>query len=451
MLGVAEALVLVSSLYAGVSIRFMGIGIADKLLSEPLLFKAVMFASVMLCMMVSTGLYQQDLLRENSWNILARILVSFGLGVLAMSLIFYAFPNMFIGRASIALAFAVAMLGIGMCRYVYYTLIGAEVLKRRVLVLGVGEQAGQIAALRRKTDRVGINIIGFVAVPGETCVIDKSQNMSLDTRLPVLVRRYEVDELIIATDDQSETFPLDEVIECKLCGVQTLDLLTFLERQTGKIYLGILHPSNIIFLDGFSQAVLRSYTKRLFDILVSIIMLILCSPIMMLAALAVVLESAGVGPVFFRQERVGKNGEIFEVIKFRSMRVDAEKDGVARWATQNDSRITLVGGFLRKTRIDELPQLINVLRGDMSFVGPRPERPVFVQDLSRKVPFFAMRHRVNPGITGWAQIRYPYGASVEDAQHKLQYDLYYIKNYSLFLDITILLQTIQVILWGQGR
>jgi sugar transferase (PEP-CTERM system associated) len=213
--------------------------------------------------------------------------------------------------------------------------------------------------------------------------------------------------------------------------------------------LDLLQPSWLIFSDGFRYGWLRVITKRMFDIGASGALLFFAWPVMVLAALAIVIESGGRGPIFYRQVRVGENWRLFQLIKFRSRRVDAESNG-PQWATKNDSRVTRVGAFMRKTRIDELPQLFNVLKGDMSFVGPRPERPMFVEQLSQNIPFYSERHRVKPGVTGWAQICYPYGASEEDAQQKLQYDLYYVKNYSLFLDLLILLQTAEVILWGRG-
>jgi sugar transferase (PEP-CTERM system associated) len=223
----------------------------------------------------------------------------------------------------------------------------------------------------------------------------------------------------------------------------------FFERQTGRINIEALNPSSMVFADGIIQAVLKSYLHRFLDLVISLTVLILTVPVMLLAALLIWLESGCRGPILYRQTRVGRDGKLFRILKFRSMSVDAEKSG-ARWAVQDDTRITVVGGFLRKSRIDELPQLINVLKGDMSFVGPRPERPEFVEELANEIPFYDLRHRVNPGITGWAQICYPYGASKEDAKDKLEYDLYYIKNYSLFLDLMILIQTAQVILWGKG-
>jgi sugar transferase (PEP-CTERM system associated) len=227
------------------------------------------------------------------------------------------------------------------------------------------------------------------------------------------------------------------------------DYSTFWERETGKVDLDTLHPSWMIFSDGFVGGPTQAAIKRAFDILSGAIILILTLPIACLTAIAVRLESPG--GVFYRQERIGLNGRPFMLLKFRSMRADAEKDGVPKWAQVNDERITRIGSFIRKVRIDEIPQVVNVLKGDMSFIGPRPERPFFVEELRQVIPYYAERHRVKPGISGWAQLNYPYGASIEDAKEKFQYDLYYIKNYSLFLDLIVLIQTVRVIVWPRAH
>ena len=227
-----------------------------------------------------------------------------------------------------------------------------------------------------------------------------------------------------------------------------MDLQSFYEREEGVLRIDSMRASWMIFGNGFDQGISRDVVKRLFDVIASAGLLLLAAPILLVAMIAVVIESGF--PIFYSQERVGQGGERFRILKLRSMRQDAEKDGKARWAVANDSRVTRVGAFLRKTRIDELPQLWTVLRGDMSFVGPRPERQVFVDQLTEKIPFYDVRHSVKPGVTGWAQVRYPYGASIEDGLKKLEYDLYYVKNHSLFLDLMIMVETIQVVLLGKG-
>jgi sugar transferase (PEP-CTERM system associated) len=381
---------------------------------------------------------------------LLRVLISALLGLTLMSVIFYAFPETFLGRGAFGMAFGMSVVGIIMVRALFFRLVDQDTLARRVLVLGAGKRAMAIAGLRRKSDRRGCHIVGYVHVPGEHDEVDPELVIRRDTALLELAQPLNVDEIVIAVEDRRKNFPVHEILDCRMAGIEVMDILSFIERQLGRVELKLLHPSWLIFSDGFRYGVMRVITKRIFDVVASLLVLSVTWPFMIAAAAAIFLESGGRGPIFYHQVRVGENWQLFRLTKFRSMRVDAEADGVARWAQKNDGRVTLVGAFIRKTRIDELPQLFNVLRGDMSFVGPRPERPVFVEQLSAQIPFYSERHRVKPGITGWAQISYSYGASEEDAVHKLQYDLYYVKNYSLFLDLLILLQTAEVVLWGRG-
>jgi len=325
-----------------------------------------------------------------------------------------------------------------------------SLLNRRVLVLVAGDAAQEIEKLRRRSDFSGLTLIGFVSLNGDERLVSPDKIIHAKADLSALVRQHFVDEIVVAVKDRRKKLPVHELLECKMLGVEVIDQATFFERQLGKVRLDVLNPSWLIFSDGFGGGSMKYRVKRAFDVLASLLLLALVWPLMLLTMLAIYAESGFKGTIFYRQVRVGEMCRNFEVIKFRSMREDAEKDGVAQWATTNDSRVTRVGNFIRKTRIDELPQLLNVLRGDMSFVGPRPERPQFVGQLNESIPYYKERHMVKPGITGWAQIRYPYGASEEDAREKLQYDLYYVKNYSLFLDFAIFLQTAEVILWGKG-
>jgi sugar transferase (PEP-CTERM system associated) len=237
-------------------------------------------------------------------------------------------------------------------------------------------------------------------------------------------------------------------LECRLRGIEITDLASFFERERCQLHLESLNMSWMIFGAGFRQGFVRETVKRFFDVMTSAVLVLVTLPIMILTALCIYLEDRG--PVFYRQERVGQGGRVFTIFKVRSMRDDAERDGQPRWAGAGDNRTTTVGRIIRKLRIDELPQILNVLRGDMSFVGPRPERPFFVEQLASKIPYYGARHSIKPGITGWAQVRYPYGASLDDAVEKLQYDLYYVKNHTLFLDIMVLIETVQVVLWGKG-
>jgi sugar transferase (PEP-CTERM system associated) len=322
----------------------------------------------------------------------------------------------------------------------------------RVLIVGTGDEARSVFDNLNSQSHGEGGVVGFYAtgmgdldgssVPGSK-VFEKGATLS------ELVRRHDVQEIIVATREQrGGVMPMEQLLACRSRGVKVLDLAAFYERSHAEIPVDSLKASWLVYGDGFVQGPMRRTAKRVFDIVSSAILLVLASPVMLVAALAIKLDSAG--PILYRQERVGLGGRSFMCVKFRSMRTDAERDGVARWASKNDSRVTRVGAIMRKTRIDELPQLISVLRGEMSMVGPRPERPSFVAELSEKIPFYDLRHSVKPGVTGWAQVRFSYGASVEDARRKHQFDLYYVKNNSVWLDIVVLLETVAVVLFREG-
>ena len=446
LLGMIELLILILSIYLGASLRFAGEDQSLKAVG-PLWPKAFIFALVMTSMMTAVGLYKTNL-RDGIAGMLLRIGISILLGLAAMSFVFYFFPALFLGRGAFGLAFAVALTGIVLARIIFFKVVNQEAIKRRILVLGTGKRAGEITQqMRRKVDKRGFTIVGYVHIAGEHDVIEPQYIVHLDIPLLEYADRQRVDEIVVAIEDRRKSFPVHQLLDCKMSGIEVVDMLTFFERQSGKIRLDLLHPSWLIFSDGFLSSHLQSYMKRAFDIVISLTLLAVMWPIMIITAIVIKLESPG--PILYRQVRVGQNWRLIQVLKFRSMRADAEKDG-PQWAGRNDGRVTRIGAFIRKVRIDELPQLYNVLKGEMSFVGPRPERPMFVEQLSQSIPYYAERHRVKPGITGWAQIRYPYGSSEKDAVEKLQYDLYYVKNYSLFLDLLILFQTAEVILWGRG-
>jgi sugar transferase (PEP-CTERM system associated) len=444
-----EAVVFAFAMRAGATLRFLHGSVDMETSIGPLLPKAVVFAVVMVLSMTATGLYQRKL-RDGPSGLLLRVFASFALGMVALSVIFYAFPALFLGRGALLLAFGIAFAAVAIIRMVYLALADQEAGKRRVLVLGTGRKASLIGQFRRRSDQRGFIVIGHVPLPGEHSIIDPSRIIVPGVSLLDHVRRHDIDEIVIAPDDYRKGLPVQGLLECRMSGVAVTDLLSFFEREAGKVKLEILQPSWMIFSEGFRTGGFQAIGKRAFDVLASLLVLLVTWPVMVLVAAAVWVEGGGRGPLLYRQMRVGQNGRAFELLKFRSMRVDAEADGVPRWAEKDDARITRVGAIIRPTRLDELPQLFNVLKGDMSFVGPRPERPEFVELLVGKIPYYEERHRVKPGITGWAQISYPYGASERDALEKLQYDLYYLKNYSLFLDVIILLQTAEVILWGKG-
>jgi sugar transferase (PEP-CTERM system associated) len=448
ILGAGEALILLSAVYVAVSVGLLEINPTAQLLVGPIWTKALAYVLVMMLIMATAGLYQRGL-REDPRGMALRIGVALVIGSLIMAALSAFSSQLDLGKRALVVAFLFSFIGCAIYRALVYRYLDTAYFKRRVMVLGAGELAAQVERLRRRSDWQDMLLLGYVPVPGEYSVVSPEKLLPLEGKLRGLAEQLRADEIVVAIGDRRRHFPIRDILDCKMAGVQIVDIVGFFERQTGRINIEALNPSSMVFADGIIQAVLKSYLHRFLDLAISLTVLILTVPVMLLAALLIWLESGCRGPILYRQTRVGRDGKLFQILKFRSMSVDAEKSG-ARWAVQDDTRITVVGGFLRKSRIDELPQLINVLKGDMSFVGPRPERPEFVEELANEIPFYDLRHRVNPGITGWAQICYPYGASKEDAKDKLEYDLYYIKNYSLFLDLMILIQTAQVILWGKG-
>ncbi len=321
--------------------------------------------------------------------------------------------------------------------------------RSRILIFGAGPAANVVAKTLADADR-NIDIVGFYAGPNEAApTVPLTKMLSSSRSLIATAEQLNADEIVVAlTERRAGSMPLRQLLDCKLRGIKVYDLSTHFEKHLGQIRIDYVNAGWLIFGDGFNQGALRSGIKRLFDIVFSLLLIVVSAPIMLLTALLIKFDSRG--PVLYTQERVGQNSSTFMVAKFRSMRTDAEKDGTPQWASAQDSRVTRVGNIIRKLRIDELPQLFNVLKGEMSLVGPRPERPFFVEQLTEQIPYFAVRHSVKPGVTGWAQVRYAYGATVEDAQNKLQYDLYYVKNHSLFLDLVVLFETVGVVLTGKG-
>jgi sugar transferase (PEP-CTERM system associated) len=450
LLGVAESLILLVSIYIGATFD-LAAGAFSKTISfasdpSELWWQAMVFCVAMLAGMVAMGFYQRDQ-RDGPIATMIRLLLSFGVGFVVMIAISLLSPGLIVGGLSFGVALLSSFIGIASCRLLCYSRTDSD-LSRRILVLGVGNKAQQIDNLRRASDRVGIKILGFIDIGKDPRQISDAKVIRPKGSIRELAIKLAADEIVIAIDDRRNALPLDEILDCKMHGVQILDTQTFFERQLGKIRLDELQPSNMIFSDGFTQAILKQTEKRILDVAASSILLLASLPVLIATAIAIKLE--GPGPILYGQKRVGWRGKEFTVYKFRSMQEDAEGDGVAVWAKADDDRVTRVGGFIRKSRIDELPQLFNVFNGDMSFVGPRPERPEFVDQLSSAIPYYDLRHHIKPGITGWAQVSYQYGASINDSREKLQYDLYYLKNYSLFLDLNILLLTVQVILWGKG-
>ena len=378
----------------------------------------------------------------------ARLMVAVSLGVIFLSLIFFFFPAVSYWRSSLLFAMMFAILLLVVVRGSLGGLLGGDRFKRRVIVMGAGPRAAQIVEL---AERPGANflVVGVIAMSDAERVLPQAVHREDIPNLQAFVVGRDAVEVVLALEERRRALPYQDLLRVRTAGVQVFELSSFLERETGRIDLGSVSHSWLIFSDGFSSGRVRSVLlKRAFDVTVSLALLIAAVPIIAITAIAIRLESKG--PVFYRQRRVGLFNQAFDIPKLRSMRQDAELAGQAVWAEKDDPRITRVGRFIRKVRIDELPQIWSVLKGEMSFVGPRPERPQFVEQLEQQIPFYAERHMVKPGITGWAQLNYPYGASIDDARHKLEYDLYYAKNYSPFLDALILLQTLRVILWPSG-
>lgn len=357
-------------------------------------------------------------------------------------------------RAVLGSASLYALATVVLIRAALSTMFGTGIGSLRLLIVGTGSEA---LAVERVIDQLGPRrsvVVGFYPT-GSYDGSDEPGHGGRAPRLPrsvdlaSIVRRFKVDEVIVAVREQrGGVLPIRDLLECRTRGVPVRDLSAFYERVRGEVPIESLKASWLIYGDGFAQNAARTATKRAFDLVMAGVLLVLALPVMAVAMIAIFFETGA--PIFIYQERTGRGGRCFLCVKFRSMRADAERDGVARWASANDSRVTRVGRVLRKLRIDELPQLFNVMSGEMSLVGPRPERPSFVAGLKEQIRFYDLRHSIKPGITGWAQIRYPYGSSVEDSQRKLQYDLYYVKNHSLSLDALILAETVRVVLFGEG-
>jgi sugar transferase (PEP-CTERM system associated) len=411
--------------------------------------QAVVFGGLVIIAMVAMGLFTRRM-RDRMAGVILRITLSVIVGGVMAALFLGLWPAYKYTPLEFVTSMALAWLLLVLVRAVAQRRIDEDIFKRRVLVYGAGNNAMRLAKLRRRADQRGFKLLGFVPAEGEDVVVAEERLVRVNGSLAEYARHNSVEEIVVAMDDRRRSFPLKELLECRLEGIVISEQVTFLERETGKVHLELLTPSWIIFGGGFRRNGMRVHSERIFDLAASSGLLLLAAPLMLLTTLAIKIEDGLSAPVFYGQDRVGFGGRIFRVLKFRSMRVDAERDGKAQWATTNDNRVTALGKYLRKLRIDELPQLLNVLRGEMSFVGPRPERPQFVDKLAETIPYYRERHSVKPGITGWAQLCYPYGASEQDAVEKLQYDLFYVKNHDLVFDILILLQTVEVILLGKG-
>ena len=407
--------------------------------------------AIVLAMVLLTGAL--GLYRSNQphgfWPIVARASLAFLVVMPGLHWVFYKLPDGSICVPCLAWTMALGFAG-KMAIFLFSR--ASPFTQRRVLILGVGSDAVAVKETLERSRTPGLSVVGFYTPFADQAIdaaVPAHRILPADRSIGETTGQHNVSEIVIAMRERrGGALPLTELLNCKLKGVKVTDLSSFFEQYKSRVRIDLLRESWFIFGDGFRQGKFRMFVKRTFDIAASSVLLILGSPVMLIAAIAVKLESPG--PVIYRQERVGLGGRTFNIMKFRSMRNDAEKDGKPQWAQAGDSRVTKVGRFMRLTRIDELPQLINVLAGQMSLVGPRPERPYFVDQLVQQVPFYAARHSVKPGVTGWAQVKHKYGASVTDSSDKLEYDLYYVKNHTLRFDILVLFYSVRVVLFAEG-
>jgi sugar transferase (PEP-CTERM system associated) len=450
-LGGIEFAALMGALYLAVDVR--NYFSETVLFLESPLLQSFLFALVLNCCSLAMGVYT-SVFQEGKTGMVLRTLVAYCfLGLIALTALFFLVPGLYMGRGVLAYAVVVAFVSVLVIRFLFYMAVDVANLGRNVLIIGSGQRAAEIIArLKQQQGTQSFTLVGCLGSGTEQHVVDPELLLPETNDLRALVKKHGVTEIVVAPDERRSSeggaVPIDELLNCKLTGISVIEPLEFLERELTRIEISMLRPGWALYSNGFTYSQLRDVMKRVFDLSIAFVLLAIMWPFMLLTAIAVALESGT--PVLYSQKRVGYNGKEFSIYKFRSMRKDAEKGGKAVWAQKNDSRITRVGAFIRNTRLDELPQLWNVIRGDMSFVGPRPERPEFVTELNEQIPFYDLRHKVKPGLMGWAQLKYPYGASVDDARNKLKYDLYYVKNHSIFMDVLIVIQTVEVVLLGKG-
>ena len=443
---IGEAFVLLAAFYLGAFSQW-GLAVEFDDLIRDHFWNAGIYTVTGVGSLFAMGLYHGRY-STRFFAVFIRAILSLGLTFILLSVLFYVWPSLSVWRRTLFIALPVSLMGVFLLRYLFLRLIDTDLIARRVLVLGTGAHAAEIEGLEGSSESCGMKCVGFLDVEGTAPRVSNARVIAKSESLPALCYDRQVNEIVVAVQERRGMLPVEDLLDCKLSGIAIYDFMTFMERETGRCDLSGLRPSWFIFAEGFSGGAVQHAVKRGLDVVLSLFLLIVSLPLMGATALAIRIESAG--PVFYRQERIGLKGESFTIIKFRSMAVDAESGGVAIWATRNDPRITAVGQVIRKLRIDELPQILNVLQGDMSFVGPRPERPEFVEQLTEAFPYYSERHRVKPGITGWAQLHYVYSDSIQGGLTKLQYDLYYIRHYSLLLDLFIVMQTVRVILWPTG-
>jgi sugar transferase (PEP-CTERM system associated) len=444
-----ESAILIMALLAATALRSAN---ARKGVLHPdlLVAKALVNALVVQLCFYYNDLYEDVALRQRM-ELYLRLGKSLLVGAVILMVVYYAVPVLEVGRGIMALYLALAYAAIVAWRVVFAWTAGRERLTDRVLILGTGQSAQQIAVELQRRRPAGFAVVGFVGEAAAEVGRNLIDAPVVGTTMEIftVVQAQRVNLIVVALDDRRGKMPMSDLLRCRLAGVRVEEATTFYERLAGKILVHNLRPSWLLFGWGFNRARLFQNTKRLLDVLAAGALLVVLSPL--LALIAALIRLTSPGPVLYRQSRVGERGRVFAVLKFRSMRLGAEAATGPVWATEGfDSRVTVLGRYLRKFRLDELPQLLNILRGEMSFVGPRPERPHFIEVLRKVVPYYDERHTVKPGVTGWAQIKFGYGSSIEDAQEKLQFDLYYLRHMSMTFDVGILLDTLKIVALGRG-
>ena len=450
LLLLAEAAVVFGAIIGAVYLRLGKEDAEVELLLRQGILKAGLATIFCLAAFYLFDLYDFIVMHDRR-ELVLRLVQALGLAWIALAIAFYAFPQLMLGRGISLIALPLALALMVGWRISIHWLLGHPDFGEKILIVGSGELAVEVAREMLNRPDAGYRIAGFVGTDPQ--LLGKSlinpRMIGLTSELHEVVKRENIDRIVVAMGERRGQLPTAELLQLSLTGkVNIEEGASFYERVTGRVSLNMIRPSWLIFSSRGRQTRISGIARNVVHRIVALTGGLLSLPIALITALLIKIESPG--GVFYKQERVGKNGIPFTVMKFRSMRADAEKAG-PMWATQDDDRTTRVGRFIRKTRIDEIPQFWNILRGEMDFVGPRPERPHFVSQLAEEIPYYEQRHLIAPGLTGWAQIKYPYGASIEDARQKLQYDLYYIKNQSLMLDATILFETIKIILFGRGR
>lgn len=449
LLIIVEAMLLFVAMISAVYLRLGMLGAEEQLLRSYGFYKIAL--ATVFCL---TAFYLYDLydfvVMHDRRELVLRLIQALGLAWIALALVIYAVPQLLIGRGVASIALPLALFLMVAWRVTIHYFLGHPHIGERILIVGSGASAVEIAREALERRDAGFRIIGFVDTDPE--MVGRSlinpTVIGLTSELAQIVKRDNIDRIVVAMGERRGQFPTDQLLDLSLSGnVSIEEGAPFYERLTGRVHLDMVRPSWLIFSGRGRQKRLNALLRTSFHRGVALFGAIFSLPIAVVTAVLIKLDSRG--PILYRQERVGKNGQPFTLMKFRSMRTDAEKDGPI-WASQTDDRTTRIGRIIRKIRVDEIPQFWNILKGEMSFVGPRPERPHFVRQLAQEIPYYEQRHLIAPGLTGWAQIKYPYGASIEDARQKLQYDLYYIKNQSLALDAAILFETIKTILFGRG-